>query len=140
MAASAAAKPVYGSWGFVLLALAAGSLDCDRFFGYSSVSLRHMATAIGPCADLSDFQLTRVKEMAALGGKNPGATELHRLIVCLDLCMTAFAMRPSHGWSNSILTCLKLESRLYRVSALFERTRGALNQLRGVLLFTMKHT
>ena len=46
VAALAAGKPVYGNWGFVLLALAAGTLAYDRFFGYSSAWLRYMATAI----------------------------------------------------------------------------------------------
>jgi hypothetical protein len=39
VAALAASKPVYGNWGFVLLAFAAGSLAYDRFFGYSSAWL-----------------------------------------------------------------------------------------------------
>ena len=80
VAALAAGKSTFGNWGFVLLALAAGCVAYDRFFGYSSAWLRYMATAINLRSQLSEFQLTWVSEIAALGDGEPPAGEVHRLI------------------------------------------------------------
>lgn len=80
VAALAAGRPVVGNWGFVLLALAAGCLAYDRFFGYSSAWLRYMSAAISLRSQLSDFQLEWVKEMAALGSREPTAEEVMLLV------------------------------------------------------------
>lgn len=80
VAALSAGRPVLGNWGFVLLALAAGCLAYDRFFGYSSAWLRYMSAAINLRSQLSDFQLGWVKEMAALGSREPTPEEVVRLL------------------------------------------------------------
>lgn len=80
VAALSAGRPVVGNWGFVLLALAAGCLAYDRFFGYSSAWLRYMSAAISLRGQLSDFQLGWVKEMAALGSREPSAEEVMVLV------------------------------------------------------------
>ncbi|MGA9567249.1 MAG: SLATT domain-containing protein, partial [Candidatus Korobacteraceae bacterium] len=64
-------RPALGNWGFVLIAIAAGCLAYDRFSGYSSAWLRYMATAIRIRAQLSDFQLERVRWLATLGPEEP---------------------------------------------------------------------
>jgi hypothetical protein len=80
LAALTASRPALGNWGFVLIALAAGCMAYDRFFGYSSAWLRYMATATSLRAQLSEFQLTWSRWMAAPGGEEPSTEEVLRMI------------------------------------------------------------
>ncbi|MGN9906656.1 SLATT domain-containing protein [Phytohabitans sp. LJ34] len=78
--ALASRHPEYGNWGYLLLALAAGSVAYDRFFGYSSAWLRYVATATLIQADLTDFRVGWAAEMAAIGDREPTAEEVRALI------------------------------------------------------------
>lgn len=66
VAALAAARPALANWGFVLLALAAGSMAFDRFFGYSASWARHLTAAATLRGLLAEYQLTWTVEMVAL--------------------------------------------------------------------------
>ncbi|GAB3894237.1 SLATT domain-containing protein [Kibdelosporangium lantanae] len=61
-AALATGRPELGNWGFIILALAAGCLAYDRFFGYSSAWQRYMQTAMVLRARLVEFQLSWRRE------------------------------------------------------------------------------
>jgi len=130
VAALAASKPIYGNWGFVLLALAAGSLAYDRFFGYSSAWLRYMATAISLRAELSDFQLSWAKDMAALGGQNPEPEEVLRLIESAQSFvwkMNDSIRNETQSWLVEFNTNLSdLESRLHRTQSSSSTTESVL--------------
>jgi hypothetical protein len=78
--ALAAGRPAAGNWGFVLLALAAGCIAYDRFFGYSSSWLRYMATATSLRAQLVEYQTAWTKEMVAMAGREPDRTDAVRLV------------------------------------------------------------
>jgi conflict system pore-forming effector with SLATT domain len=82
VAALSAGRPALGNWGFVLLALAAGCLAFDRYFGYSSAWLRYVSTATALRRLLNDFQLRWTRELAGLGDQNPSPEEIVR---CIDL-------------------------------------------------------
>ncbi len=78
--ALAAGRPAAGNWGFLLLALAAGCIAYDRFFGYSSSWLRYMAAATSLRAQLVEYQTAWAKEMIAMAGREPDRTDAVRLV------------------------------------------------------------
>ncbi|WP_460848143.1 SLATT domain-containing protein [Phytohabitans suffuscus] len=78
--ALASHRPEYGNWGYLLLALAAGAVAYDRFFGYSSAWLRYVATATLIQGELADFRVGWAREMAAVGDREPTADEVRALI------------------------------------------------------------
>jgi conflict system pore-forming effector with SLATT domain len=78
--ALASRHPEVGNWGYLLLALAAGSVAYDRFFGYSSAWLRYVATATLIQSELADFRVGWAQELAAIGDREPTAGELNELI------------------------------------------------------------
>ncbi|WP_173036993.1 SLATT domain-containing protein [Phytohabitans flavus] len=78
--ALASRHPEYGNWGYLLLALAAGCVGYDRFFGYSSAWLRYIATATLIQGDLADFRVGWAQELAVIGDREPTVDELRELI------------------------------------------------------------
>jgi SMODS and SLOG-associating 2TM effector domain 2 len=118
VAALAAGKPVLGNWGFVLLAMAAGCLAYDRFFGYSASWLRYMATAISLRSQLSEFQLAWVADMAAIGRREPSAGDIQRLVEAVRSFMRGVndtVQSETQAWLVEFNTNLsELEARLYQ--------------------------
>ena len=80
VAALAAGRPAAGNWGFLLLALAAGCIGYDRFFGYSSAWLRYLAAATALRARLVDFQLSWAARAATQGDAAPGPDRVAELV------------------------------------------------------------
>jgi hypothetical protein len=80
IAALSAGRPALGNWGFLLLAMAAGCVTFDRFFGYSSAWLRYVGAAMSLRALLGDFQLSWAGEMARLGESTVAAGDFVRLV------------------------------------------------------------
>jgi hypothetical protein len=78
--ALSAGRPTAGNWGFLLLALAAGCLTYDRFFGYSSSWQRYMAVATSLRTQLIEYQAAWAKEMVAMATREPNSTDAVRLI------------------------------------------------------------
>jgi hypothetical protein len=78
--ALASRHPEVGNWGYLLLALAAGCVAYDRFFGYSSAWLRYVATATVLQGDLADFRLAWAAEMATLADREPTPDQTAHLI------------------------------------------------------------
>lgn len=78
--ALASRHPEYGNWGYLLLALAAGCVAYDRFFGYSSAWSRYVATATLIQGELADFRIGWAQELAAIGDREPTADEVRELI------------------------------------------------------------
>jgi hypothetical protein len=78
--ALAAGRPDLGNWGYPLLALSAGAVAYDRFFGYSSAWQRYVATATSLRADLADFQLAWARQLAAIGAQDPDGQAVQQLI------------------------------------------------------------
>jgi hypothetical protein len=73
--ALATGQAAFGNWGFIILALAAGCLAYDRYFGYSSAWQRYMKTATTLRVHLSEFQMAWLKEMVVLRGRPDPPTE-----------------------------------------------------------------
>jgi len=69
-----------GQLGFLLLALAAGCIGYDRFFGYSSAWLRYLAAATALRARLVDFQLSWAARAATQGDAAPGPDRVAELV------------------------------------------------------------
>lgn len=128
VAALAADRIAFGNWGFLLLALAAGCMAYDRFFGYSSAWLRYMATATSLRAQLVEYQTTWAKEMVAMGAREPDRTDAVRLI---DFVRT-FAWNvndtirvETEAWLIEFHTRLtELESRLQQTDGVTPRRGG----------------
>src|SRR5262249_14680340 len=77
--ALAAHRPDLGNWGYPLLAMSAGAVTYDRFFGYSSSWQRYLVTATALRGDLVDFQLAWANHLAAIGAQEPDAQAVQQL-------------------------------------------------------------
>lgn len=73
-------RPLSGNWGFLLLALAAGCVAYDRFFGYSSSWQRYVAAATSLRTQLVEYQAGWAREMVAMAAREPDRTDAVRLI------------------------------------------------------------
>jgi hypothetical protein len=60
-----------GNFGYLLLALAAGAVAYDRFYGCSTAWRRYLTTAIALRASLAEFQIAWAKQQAAIGAHQP---------------------------------------------------------------------
>jgi hypothetical protein len=129
IAALGAGRPAVGNWGFLLLALAAGCVAYDRFFGYSSSWQRYMATATSLRTQLIEYQAAWAKEMVAMAAREPDRTDAVRLI---DFVRT-FAWNvndtirtETEAWLVEFHTRLtELESRLQQTEGGLTRRGGA---------------
>jgi len=70
----------FGQTGYLLLAIAAGCVAMDRFFGYSSGWIRYITTALALEKSLEEFRLEWARHIARLRGGQPDEDELDRLI------------------------------------------------------------
>jgi len=70
----------FGQTGYLLLAIAAGCVAMDRFFGYSSGWIRYITTALALEKSLEEFRLEWTRQIARLRGGQPDEDELDRLI------------------------------------------------------------
>ncbi|HEV8558349.1 MAG TPA: SLATT domain-containing protein [Actinophytocola sp.] len=96
VAALAAGYPVLGNWGFVLLALAAGCLAYDRFFGYSTAWMRYMSTVIALRSHLTDFQLSWIKLTNAGTPADQLVEHVHKFVTLVNEAIR----RETESWSN----------------------------------------
>ena len=74
----------FGQAGYLLIAVAAGCVAMDRFFGYSSSWIRCITTALALEKSLEEFRLEWFRDIAKLRGGAPDNTELDRLIVTCE--------------------------------------------------------
>lgn len=108
VAALASGNPVLGNWGFVLLALAAGCLAYDRFFGYSTAWMRYVSTAITLRALLGDFQVSWLK-LDENASREHRIDHIHQFVIAVNdiIC------RETESWSNEFTSQFtELESNL----------------------------
>jgi hypothetical protein len=70
----------FGQTGYLLLAIAAGCVAMDRFFGYSSGWIRYITTALALEKSLEEFRLEWARHIAKLRGGQPNEAELDELI------------------------------------------------------------
>jgi hypothetical protein len=70
----------FGQTGYLLLAVAAGCVAMDRFFGYSSGWIRYVTTALALEKSLEEFRLEWARYIAKLRGGQPNESELDQLI------------------------------------------------------------
>jgi SMODS and SLOG-associating 2TM effector domain 2 len=127
--ALALSRPSAGNWGFLLLALAAGCVAYDRFFGYSSSWQRYMATATSLRTQLVEYQTAWAKEMVAMAAREPDRTDAVRLIEFVR----TFAWNvndtirvETEAWLVEFHTRLtELESRLVQSDGVVTRRGGA---------------
>jgi uncharacterized damage-inducible protein DinB len=87
---------VLGNWGFVLLALAAGCLAYDRFFGYSTAWMRYMSTVIALRSHLTDFQLSWIKLTNAGTPADQLVEHVHKFVTLVNEAIR----RETESWSN----------------------------------------
>jgi hypothetical protein len=123
VAALGMGRPAVGNWGFLLLALAAGCVAYDRFFGYSSSWQRYMAAATSMRSQLIDYQAAWAKEMVAMSGREPDRTDAIRLI---DFVRTFTWNINDTIRSETEAWLVEFHSRLAELESRLQQTEGGL--------------
>lgn len=80
---AAAPDVVAAQWGYVLLALAAGCVAFDRFFGFSSSWIRYMTTQFALQLLLAEFQHDWSAHVARLSGSAPTPDHLDAMLALI---------------------------------------------------------
>ncbi|HEX3746650.1 MAG TPA: SLATT domain-containing protein [Bryobacteraceae bacterium] len=91
----------FGQTGYLLLAIAAGCVAMDRFFGYSTGWIRYITTALALEKSLDEFRLEWARHIARLGGALPIGVELDRLILTcqtFSLAVRSLVEQETHAW------------------------------------------
>ncbi len=71
----------FGQSGYLLLALAAGCLALDRFFGYSTGWIRYITSALAIERSLEEFRMEWTRGIAKLRGAPPTPSQLDQLLL-----------------------------------------------------------
>jgi hypothetical protein len=91
----------FGQVGYLLLAIAAGCVAMDRFFGYSTGWIRYITTALALEKSLDEFRLEWARHIAKLRGAAPTAAELDQLILTCEtfsLAIRSQVEQETHTW------------------------------------------
>ncbi|HUB80605.1 MAG TPA: SLATT domain-containing protein [Bryobacteraceae bacterium] len=91
----------FGQVGYLLIAIAAGCVAMDRFFGYSTGWIRYMTTGLALEKSLEEFRLEWARHMAKLRGEAPREAELDQLILTCEsfiLAVRAQVEQETHAW------------------------------------------
>jgi len=91
----------FGQVGYLLIAIAAGCVAMDRFFGYSTGWIRYMTTGLALEKSLEEFRLEWARHIAKLRGEAPGEAELDQLILTCEtfsLAIRAQVEQETHAW------------------------------------------
>jgi len=99
----------FGQTGYLLLAIAAGCVAMDRFFGYSSGWIRYTTTALALEKSLAEFGLEWARYIAKLRGGPPNESELDQLIrTCetFSLSIRAQVEQETRAWVSEFETNL----------------------------------
>ena len=70
----------FGQSGYLLIAVAAGCMGLDRFFGYSTGWIRYVTTAMSIEKSLEEFRLEWTRNMAKMRGAPPTPEQLEALV------------------------------------------------------------
>ena len=118
----------FGQTGYLLLAVAAGCVAMDRFFGYSSGWIRYTTTALALEKSLDEFRLEWARHTARLRGGQPDASELDRLIrTCetFSLAIRAQSEQETKAW------VIEFESNLSQLERELESKADEVKKLRS---------
>lgn len=79
----------FGQLGYLIIAVGAGLIALDKFFGYSSGWIRYITTALAIERSIDEFRLEWARATAALQGNQPTAEQLDRLLqLCKDFAVS----------------------------------------------------
>jgi SMODS and SLOG-associating 2TM effector domain 2 len=70
----------FGQAGYLLIAVAAGCVGLDRFFGYSTGWIRYITTAMAIEKSLEEYRMEWARNIAKLRGGPPNEQQLDQLI------------------------------------------------------------
>jgi hypothetical protein len=70
----------FGQAGYLLIAIAAGCIGLDRYFGYSTGWIRYVTTALAIEKSLDEYRLEWTQHMAKARGITPTAEQVEELI------------------------------------------------------------
>ncbi len=70
----------FGQSGYLLIAVAAGCMGLDRFFGYSTGWIRYITTAMSIEKSLEEFRFEWTRNMAKMHGASPTPEQLEALV------------------------------------------------------------
>jgi hypothetical protein len=91
----------FGQIGYLLIAIAAGCIAMDRFFGYSTGWIRYITTALALEKSLEEFRLEWARHIAKLRGAAPGEMQLDQLILTCEtfsLAIRSQVEQETHAW------------------------------------------
>ena len=86
----------FGQTGYLLIAIAAGCLALDRFFGYSTGWIRYITTALAIENSLEEFRMEWTRRSAKLQGEAPNETELDQLLLTCATFSLAIRSQVEH--------------------------------------------
>lgn len=91
----------FAQTGYLLIAIAAGCVGMDRFFGYSTGWIRYITTALALEKSLEEFRLEWVRHIAKLRGAAPSEGELDGMILTCEtfsLAIRCQVEQETHAW------------------------------------------
>ena len=91
----------FGQVGYLLIAIAAGCVGMDRFFGYSTGWIRYITAALALEKSLEEFRLEWARHIARLRGIAPTEIELDQLILTCEtftLAVRNQVEQETHAW------------------------------------------
>lgn len=103
------AAAIVGQLGYLWLALAAGCIAIDKFFGFSSGWMRYMKTAQSLMNSLSEFRLDWAMMVSQLGEKSPTNDQVQLMIQKLKefiLAVDALVEQETLAWIAEFQTSL----------------------------------
>jgi hypothetical protein len=115
--------------GYLLLALGAGCLALDRFFGFSTAWMRYVTAALALEKSLEEFRLEWARSLAKLRGAPPNETQLDQLILTCEtfsLAIRSQVEQETNAWVAEFQSNLaQLEQELHARAAEFAARRIA---------------
>ena len=115
--------------GYLLLALAAGCLALDRFFGFSTAWMRYVTAALALEKSLEEFRLEWTRSLAKLRGAPPNDAQLDQLILTCEtfsLAIRSQVEQETNAWVAEFQSNLaQLEQELHARAAEFTARRIA---------------
>jgi hypothetical protein len=107
----------FGQAGYLLLAIAAGCLALDRFFGYSTGWIRYVTTGLAIEKSLEEFRMEWTRGIAKLRGVPPNELQLDQLLLTcatFSLAIRSQVEQETKAWVTEFQSSLsQLEEDLH---------------------------
>jgi hypothetical protein len=120
----------FGEAGYLVIAIAAGCLALDRFFGYSTGWIRYVTTALAIEKSLEEFRMEWTRHTARLLGEQPNEMQLDQLLLTcatFSLAIRSQVEQETKAWVVEFQSNLaQLEEDLHARAAEIKARSGSL--------------